>query len=61
MQCIMPTRKLRTCKRPATVRYIRDGRVIASYCAQHDSNVGGRHLRPYAWEYDSKETTDANL
>lgn len=53
-RCTMPTRKLQACKRRAIVRYERDGRTIAQYCAQHDRTPGARYLRPFPWEYDSR-------
>jgi len=53
-RCTMPTRKLRACTRRAVVRYELRGRTVAQYCAQHDRTPGGRHLRPFPWEYDAR-------
>lgn len=54
-RCVMPTRNLRQCRRVAEVQYLRaDGTQVAAYCRQHDSTPGGRHLRPYAWEYSER-------
>jgi hypothetical protein len=68
MKCIMPTRNLRACKRDVRFLYLKGGgseagplrdgeRTVAGYCAQHDATKGGRHLRPYPWEYDRKLDT----
>lgn len=65
MQCDMPTRTARTCKREATVFYVKrvngalvipGGEVIVkAYCKQHDTATNhARLLRIAPWEYDRR-------